>query len=122
MTEEQSYERMLQALKEMQSQIEERVRPVIDQVVQVEIDRLHTLAEQHQGHLKECLARIDQSLLSCQDHLHKYRQARSELLSLNQRLADLGADPETISDGVPSETLSDIIAARLEGLKLAGKI
>jgi len=122
MTEEQSYERMLQALKEMQSQIEERVRPVIDQVVQVEIDRLHTLAEQHQGHLKECLARIDKSLLSCQDHLHKYRQARSDLLLLNQRLADLGAQPGTIPDDVPSETLSDIMAARQEGLKLAGKI
>jgi len=122
MTEDQAYERMLQALKEMQSQIEERVRPVVGQVVQVEIDRLHTLAGQQQGYLKECLARIDKSLLSCQDHLNEFRQARSDLLALNQCLADLGAEPETIPDDVPSETLSDIILSRVEGLKLAGKI
>jgi len=122
MNEKHAYERMLEGLKEMQSQIEERVRPVVVQVVQVEIDRLHGLAERHQSHLKECLGRIDERLLSCQDQLQEYRQARSDLLSLNHCLADLGAEPAAIPDDVPSETLSDIIHARLDGLKLLGKI
>ena len=122
MREEQSYERLLQALAEMQAQIEERVRPVVAQVVQTEIDRLRTLSERHQNHLNDCLAHIDESILSCRHHLHEYRRARSDLMSLQQRLTELGADPADIADAVKSDNLSDMIIARVEGLKLAGKI
>jgi len=122
MSEDQIHERMLQALKEMQTHIEERVRPVVAEVVQAEINRLRTLSEQDRSQLKECLARIDESILSCQDHLHEYRRQRARLMLLNQRLTDLGAEPAPIPDDVPSETVSDILNARVEGLRLVGKI
>jgi len=122
MSEEGSYERLLRSLEEMQAQIEERVRPVMAEVVQAEIERLRALSEQHQNHLGECLDHIDESLLSCRDHLHAYQQARSDLVSLNQRLADLGAQGEAIPNDLPTDNLCDIITDRLERLKTAGKI
>jgi len=123
--EEQPYERLLQALAEMQAQIEERVRPVVAQVVQAEIDRLRTLSERHQNHLNDCLAHIDENILSCRDHLHEYRRVRSDLVSLQQRLTELGAEPVApvaIVGDVLSDNLSDILTCRVERLQLAGKI
>jgi len=46
MKEEQSYERLLRVLHDMQAQIEERVRPVAEQVVQAEVERLQNLSIQ----------------------------------------------------------------------------
>lgn len=122
MSEERSYERLLRSLQEMQTQIEEHVRPVMAEVVQAEVDRLQTLWEQSQEQLNDCLAHIDDSLLSCRDHLHAYRQTRSDLISLNQRLADLGAQAAAIPEDMPTDNLCDIVQTRLERLKLAGKI
>ena len=122
MSEERSYERLLRSLQEMQTQIEERVRPVMAEVVQAEVDRLRALSEQHQNHLNDCLAHIDESLLSCRDYLHAYQQTRSDLISLNQRLTDLGAQAAAIPNDVPTDNLCDIVQAGLERLKLVGKI
>jgi len=45
--EEQTYEKLFRALEDMKVQIEERVRPVAEQVVQAEVERLRDLSEQH---------------------------------------------------------------------------
>ncbi len=122
MKEEQTYERLLQALKDMQVQIEDRVRPVAAQVVQAEVDRLRTLSEQQQDLLKDCLAHIDKSILRCRDQFNQYHQTRADLMALNERLADLGADPAQVPDDVPLKDLYDMISVRLDGLKVEGKI
>ena len=122
MKEEQTYERLMQALRDMQAQIEARVRPVAEQVVQAEVERLKDLSERHQSVLRDCLSHIDQNLLKCRTHLDEYRQTRSELALLNERLAKLGADPAPVPDHLPTENLADIIRARVEGLRMEGKI
>jgi hypothetical protein len=119
--EEQSYERLLQALRDMQAQIEERVRPVAEQVVQAEIARLRSLSEEHRSALSDCLAHIDQSILSCRSQLDHYQQTRSNLVALNERLRKLGAHPESAPE-LPAENLKDLILARVEGLRVDGKL
>jgi chromosome segregation ATPase len=122
MKEEQTYERLLQALHDMQAQIEERLRPVAEQVVQAEVERLRSLSEQQKTTLSDCVAHIDQSILNCRKQMNEYRQTRSDLAILNERLANLGAEPAVIPDFFPTEDLADLILARMQGLRAEGKI
>ncbi|MCH8055439.1 MAG: hypothetical protein IH857_04705, partial [Deltaproteobacteria bacterium] len=46
MREEQSYERLLQALRDMHREIEERIRPGEEQIIQAEADDFKSLFEQ----------------------------------------------------------------------------
>lgn len=122
MKEEQAYERLMRALHEMRTQIEEGVRPVAEQVVQQEVERLRSQSEQQRSILKDCLAHIDHSILNCRSQMDDYRQTRSDLVALNESLANLGAEPVAVPDHFPAENLGDLILARLQGLRAKGKI
>jgi len=120
--EDRLYDRLVQTLNDMQAQIEERVRPLAQQTVEVEIQRLREQSKQNQTALVECLARIDQGILSCIDRIGEYQSGHAELLKLNQRLATLGADPQPLPDHWPTQNASEMIHFRLEELRLKGKI
>jgi hypothetical protein len=119
--EEQNYERLLEALRDMQAQIEERVRPVAEQVVQAEIARLRSLSDEHRSALSDCLTQIDQSILSCRAQMDQYQETRSNLAALNERLRKLGAHSES-PPNLPAENLKDLILARVENLRADGKL
>jgi hypothetical protein len=119
--EEHNYERLLEALRDMQAQIEERVRPVAEQVVQAEIARLRSLSEDHRSALSNCLAQIDETILSCRAQMDQYQQRRSDLAAVNERLRKLGAHSESPPD-LPAENLKDLILARVERLRADGKL
>ena len=122
MKEEQACERLMRTLHEMQTQIEEGVTPVAEQVVQREVERLRSQSEQEKSILQECLAHIDQSILNCRAQIDEYRQTRSDLVALNERLANLGAESVVVPDHFSAENLGDMILARLQGLRAKGKI
>lgn len=122
MKEEQTYERLLQALHDMQAQIEERVRPIAEQVIQAEVARLRELSERQRTALQDSVAHIDESILNCRSHIDQYQQRRSDLAALNERLTKLGANPAPIPDFLPDANLGDIITARVDGLRTEGKI
>jgi hypothetical protein len=122
MKEEQACERLMRTLHEMQTQIEEGVTPVAEQVVQREVERLRSQSGQEKSILQECLAHIDQSILNCRAQIDEYRQMRSDLVALNERLANLGAESVMVPDLFPAENLADMILARLQGLRAKGKI
>jgi hypothetical protein len=115
-------ERLLQALGDMQAQIEGHVCPVAKQVIQAEVERLRNLSEQQTSILNDCLIGIDRTILDCQSQMDEYRQRHSELAVLNERLACLGAEPVPMPDHLPAETLGDLILARVQGLRVEGKI
>jgi hypothetical protein len=120
--EPQTYQRLLRTLHDMRAQIEERVRPVAEQVVQAEIERLRSASEQQRSILMNCVAQIDRSILNCQNQIDEYRQTRSDLATLNERLAKLGAEPVVVPDDFPTENIGDLIVARVQGLRAEGKI
>jgi hypothetical protein len=122
MKEEQACERLMRTLHEMQTQIEEGVTPVAEQVVQREVERLRSQSGREKSILQECLAHIDQRILNCRAQIDEYRQTRSDLVALNERLANLGAESVMVPDHLPAENLADMILARLQGLRAKGKI
>ena len=119
---DQIYQRLLQAFQDVHLQIQDRVRPVAELALQAEIDRLKSLSQQQKSILMDCLEKIDRSILKCRNQANQYRQVRSDLVGLNERLTRLGAEPVMIPDYSPTENFSDLILARLEGLRAEGKI
>jgi len=111
------YGRLLQALGDMQAQIEQRVRPIAQQVVELEVARLRDQSDHDQAALKQCLAQIDQCILTCVDRLDEYQKKHASLITLNERLASLGASPEALPDEFQSIHLADAVRSRLELLE-----
>lgn len=116
------YGRLLQALRDMQAQIEARIRPIAQEIVRNEVARLRDESDEHQSALKVCLAQIDQNILNCLARMDEYQRRCADLSALNLRLADLGAAPEQLSPTIAIDNAADSIVARLDGLRIAGKI
>ncbi len=119
---DRSYDRLLRTLRDMQLQIEQRVRPLAQLTVQSEVERLREQAQKVQAALQDCLARIDQGVVTCGERLQEYQRRHTDLTALNQRIAALGATPESLPESLVAQDLSDTINLRLEKLRLAGKL
>jgi len=120
-SDDRGYSRLLQALRDMHAQIEERVRPMAQQVVELEVARLREQSSHDQATLNACLAQIDQCILNCVGQLDEYQKKHAFLISLNERIAKLGATPEPLADFLSLENFATAIQARVEGLRHQGK-
>lgn len=122
MREEQSYERLLQALQDMKNEIAKQIRPVEEQIIQANVDHLRQTFSQESRRLSKCLEEIDDNILACRQYLQDYERVRSSLFALNEKLAQLGAESVQVPDGLPTTDLGDIVRQRIEYLRLQGKI
>lgn len=116
------YGRLQRALRDMQTQIEQRVQPIARQVVESEVARLREQSGHDQAALKECLTQIDQCILTCIDRMDEYQKRYKVLTGLNQRLASLGAPSEPMPEYLPAQDLSDTIQSRVNLLRLQAKL
>jgi chromosome segregation ATPase len=122
MREEQSYERLLQALQEMKTEIAKQIRPVEEQIIQANVDHLRQSFNQESRRLSKCLEEIDDNILACRQYLQDYERIRSNLYSVNEKLSQLGADTMPVPDGLPTSDLGEIVRQRIEHLRSQGKI
>ena len=111
---DQVYGRLQRALRDMQTQIEQRVQPIARQVVDLQVARLREQSVHDQAALNECLTKIDRCILTCVDRMDEYQKRHELLTTLNRRLASLGALPEPMPDYVLAASLSDTIESRLK--------
>lgn len=107
------HRRLLQALQEMQTQIEQRVRPAAQLVMQNQVDQLRGQSDEKMAALRDCLGQIDRSVLQCLAGLDEYQNRYADLDTLNKNLSGLGASPEPIPAKISVENLSETISARL---------
>lgn len=119
---DQVYGRVLQALRDMQAQIEQRIQPAIHLMMEAEVEQLRDQSGQQQRALKQCLAQIDQSILDCLSRLDEYQQRRSGLDQLNSRLTQLGAGAASIPEPINRQDITQVINQRIELLKQRGKL
>ena len=122
MREEQSYERLLQALQDMKCEIAKQIRPVEEQIIQANVDHLRQTFTQETRRLSKCLEEIDDNILACRQYLQDYERIRSSLCGLDEKLIQLGAESIQIPDGLPTTDLGEIVRQRIEFLRLQGKI
>ena len=122
MREEQSYERLLQALQDMKSEIAKQIRPVEEQIIQANVDHLRQTFSQESHRLSKCLEEIDDNILACRQYLQDYERIRSSLYGLNEKIAQLGAQSIQVPDGLPTTDLGEIVRQRIDYLRSLGKI
>jgi hypothetical protein len=116
------YSRLQMALRDMQSQIEQRVQPMARQVVETEVARLREQSGHDQAALNESVAQIDQCILTCIGRIDEYQKRHKLLTTLNQRLTSLGATPEPMPEYPLAPSLSDVIQSRLDALRHQAKL
>jgi hypothetical protein len=109
-------QRLLHALQEMQAQIEQRVRPAVQLVVQNQVDQLRGQSDEKIAALRDCLGQIDRSVSQCLAGLNEYQKRYADLDTLNRNLAGLGASPEPLPGKISVELLSESISTRLANL------
>jgi hypothetical protein len=119
---DQVYGRLQRTLRDMQTQIEQRVQPIARQVVDLQVARLREQSVQDQAALNECLTKIDRCILNCGERMEEYKKRHNLLTALNQRLANLGALPEPMPDDGLAASLSDTIESRLKLLHNRAKL
>jgi len=120
--EEQSYERLLQALQDMKSEIAKQIRPVEEQIIQASVDHLRQTFTQESRRLDKCLEEVDDNILACRQYLQDYERIRTSLHGLNDKLSQLGAESLQVPDGLPNGDLGEIVRERIEHLRSQGKI
>src|SRR5512132_789875 len=114
MREEQSYERLLQALQDMKNEIAKQIRPVEEQIIQANVDHLRQSFSQESRRLNKCIEEVDDNILACRQYLQDYERIRSSLYGLNEKLAQLGAESIQIPDSLSTSDLGDIVRQRIE--------
>jgi Rps23 Pro-64 3,4-dihydroxylase Tpa1-like proline 4-hydroxylase len=122
MREEQSYERLLQALQDMKNEIAKQIRPVEEQIIQANVEHLRQAFVQESRRLLKCLEEIDDNILACRQYLQDYERIRSSLYGLNEKLTQLGAQSIEVPDGLPAADLGEIVRERIDFLRAQGKI
>jgi len=115
------YRRLLQALQEMQTQIEQRLRPAVQLVVQTQVDQLLGQSDEKMAALRDCLGQIDRSVLQCLSGLDEYQRGYADLETLNKNLAGLGVSPQPLPDKISVDHLSETIGARLTEMSQKGR-
>lgn len=122
MREEQSYERLLQALQDMKSEIAKQIRPVEEQIIQANVEHLRQTFGQESRRLAKCLEEIDDNILACRQYLQDYERIRNSLQNLNEKITQLGAQAVQVPDGLPTTDLGEIVRQRIDHLRSQGKI
>jgi len=122
MEREETYERLLQALLDMKNEIQTRIRPLEDQIVQANVEYLKEVFEHQNNLLGDCLNAIDQKIIDCRAHTEDYKRIHADLSGLNDRLTRLGAEAPAISNSLPSTDIGDIVRQRIEQLRFQGRL
>ena len=121
MREEQSYERLLQALQDMKSEIAKQIRPVEEQIIQANVEHLRQTFNQESRRLSKCLEEIDDNILACRQYLQDYERIRSSLYGLNEKLTQLGASPFRFRMACRPPTWAELSASELISCGRKGK-
>jgi chromosome segregation ATPase len=122
MKEEEAFERLLQALQDMKSEITKQIRPVEEQIIEANRDHLRQSFTQESRKLNKCLEEIDDNILACRQYLQEYERIHAGLHGLNEKLTQLGAESLQVPNSLPTHDLREIVSSRIEYLKAQGKI
>jgi hypothetical protein len=118
--EKRSYDSLFKMLRDMQAQIEERVRPLALETFRTEEARLRERYGLERQALEECLARVDQCLLNCRERIEEYEKRRAELARLSRRLVALGADPVPVPESLAGQDIAAVITSRFGDVRKQG--
>ena len=118
----QSVERLMEIILQMRINLAHINETLHQQTFEIR-EQLGFFFEEEKQALERCLNGIDEKLKDCSAAIGDYQRRRTELVTMREKLIQLGADPKALpfapSDGGDTES---IIAWRLRELKAQGRI
>ncbi|HEX9880610.1 MAG TPA: hypothetical protein VGB25_10480 [Candidatus Binatia bacterium] len=119
---EQTFERLLQALLDMKTEVEGKIRPLEEEIIQANVRNLLDIHASQISRLENCLNAIDQALVDCRPHVANSKKLFDDLNLLNEKLARFGAEALPISSSVGGGEIEKVLRERIERLRLQGKV
>jgi hypothetical protein len=123
MKSEPAYDTMFQALVDIRKNLDEKINLLDEQMRHAQLRCLEDAFQHQRGALAECLEGIDQQLIKLSVYIEEYHQLQESLRNLNEkRIPELGGTPPAMPETIAGDSLSTILAGRLDYLKSQGKI
>jgi hypothetical protein len=117
----QSVERLMDIILQMKINLAHINETLVQQTYEIR-EQLGLVFEEEKETLDRCLSTIDAKLQECATLIADYKRRHAELSAMRDKLVQLGAEPSALPPLLPSETLENIIAWRLQGLKEEGRL
>lgn len=117
----QSVERLMDIILQMKINLAHINETLVQQTYEIR-EQLGLVFEEEKGNLERCLGTIDEKLQQCSTLILDYQRRHADLLAMREKLVQLGAEPTSLPPLLPRETVENIIAWRLRGLKEEGRL
>lgn len=119
---EKTFERLLQALHEMKSDIQGKIRPLEEEIVRANVSQLLENYNNQRERLTDCLNGIDQAILDCRLLFENSKKIFGNLSEVNEKLSGLGAPTLPVENSLENGDMAKVLRERIEHLRLQGKI
>lgn len=117
----QSVERLMEIILQMRINLGHINETLHQQTCEIR-QQLGLVFEDEKQALERCLNGIDEKLRECSASVEDYRRRRASLVTMREKLVQLGADPNVLPMALPEDNAEGIIAWRLRELKEQGKL
>lgn len=117
----QSVERLMDIILQMKINLAHINETLVQQTYEIR-EQLGLVFEEQKGTLERCLGEIDEKLQQCSTLIADYQKRHAELIAMREKLVQLGTEPSSLPPLLPGETVENIIAWRLRGLKEEGRL
>ena len=85
-------------------------------------EQLGLVFAEEQQTLDRCLSTLDAKLQECSTLIVDYQRRHAELSAMREKLIQLGGEPSLLPPLLPGETIENIIAWRVRGLREEGRL
>ncbi|HEU5464109.1 MAG TPA: hypothetical protein VFV82_08255 [Candidatus Binatia bacterium] len=113
----QSVERLMDIILQMKLNLAHINETLVQQTFEIR-EQLGLLFDEEKGALERCQSAIDQRLQECSTLIRDYQKRYGDLIAMRDKLVQLGAAPAPLPPVLPSDTIENIIAARLRDLRV----
>jgi hypothetical protein len=117
----QSVERLMEIILQMRINLAHINETLHQQAFEIREQLSFVFAEEEQA-LERCLCGIDDKLKDCSAAIEDFQRRRAGLVTMREKLIQLGADPKMLTIALPDGDTESIVAWRLRELKAQGKI
>ncbi len=117
----ESVERLMEIILQMRINLAHITETLHQQTYEIR-QQLGAVLEEEKQALERCLDSIDDKLKECSVCVDEYQQLYASLLTMRQKLVQLGAEPSALPPAMPVDNVEGIIAWRLRELKGQGKV
>jgi hypothetical protein len=117
----QSVDRLMDIILQMKINLGHISQTLQQQTFEIR-EQLGLVFDEERRTLERYLSIIDEKLTDCSKCISDYQRLHAGLTAMHEKLVQLGAEPGSMPQGLPADSVESIIAWRLGELKEQGKL